>query len=387
MLHKNPSKRSALLKYGLSAPLFGLMLIFTSATISKQKTILKLSDNMSSDAPIKEVAVDLSHQINIVPTLSAKTNAVVNAAQKLKGKVVNPFGKPLANVKVYHKKINFYTKTDEDGDFEIPEYTEGDIVNFTTADSTILVRMFTHVAGKLQIVVIEDKRWTENRAKMLIVKQPSGSDVVSFASVEKLPTFPGGEVAFGNYLAKNIRYPKEARDQKITGRVIVSFIVEKDGKLNDIKVLRDIGAGCGAEAVRVLSESPAWNPGIQNGKPVRVAYTMPVNFALAGDDSNKTLNGNAEKSTNVSGNVDLDTVKTYNTFSTVIHHPGEKIQIDKALIIIDGVEAKGTDPLNNINPNNIESISVLKDNSAITKYGDKGKDGVIEITTKKAKKP
>ncbi|MGI4728097.1 MAG: energy transducer TonB [Janthinobacterium lividum] len=109
------------------------------------------------------------------------------------------------------------------------------------------------------------------------------NDPVSFAAVEKLPAFPGGEAAFGNYLSKNIRYPPVAKENNTQGRVIVSFVVERDGSLTDIKVLRDIGGGCGPEAVRVLSKSPHWTPGIQNGKAVRVAYTMPVNFTLAGD--------------------------------------------------------------------------------------------------------
>jgi protein TonB len=109
------------------------------------------------------------------------------------------------------------------------------------------------------------------------------NEPVSFAAVEKLPAFPGGEAAFGNYLSKNIRYPPVAKENNTQGRVILSFVVERDGSLTDIKVLHDIGGGCGPEAVRVLSKSPHWTPGIQNGKKVRVAYTMPVNFTLSGD--------------------------------------------------------------------------------------------------------
>ena len=109
------------------------------------------------------------------------------------------------------------------------------------------------------------------------------NEVVSFAAVEKLPSFPGGEAAFGAYLSKTIRYPPVAKENNTQGRVIVSFVVERDGNLTDIKVLRDIGGGCGPEAIRVLQKSPKWTPGIQNGKPVRVAYTMPINFTLAGE--------------------------------------------------------------------------------------------------------
>ncbi|MVN20044.1 energy transducer TonB [Mucilaginibacter arboris] len=118
--------------------------------------------------------------------------------------------------------------------------------------------------------------------KQAVVEENTNA-IVSFAAVEKLPQFPGGEAAFGNYLSKSIRYPPVAKENNTQGRVIVSFVVEKDGSLTDIKVLRDIGGGCGPEAVRVLSKSPHWTPGIQNGKAVRVAYTMPINFTLAGD--------------------------------------------------------------------------------------------------------
>ncbi len=109
------------------------------------------------------------------------------------------------------------------------------------------------------------------------------NEIVNFAAVEKLPEFPGGEAAFGKYLGNAIRYPPVAKENNTQGRVIVSFVVERDGNLTDIKVLRDIGGGCGAEAIRVLQKSPKWKAGIQNGKPVRVAYTMPINFTLAGE--------------------------------------------------------------------------------------------------------
>ncbi|RYE26650.1 MAG: TonB family protein [Sphingobacteriaceae bacterium] len=392
MLHKNPSKRSALLKYGLSAPLFGLMLIFTSATVNKEKVMLNISEKISSEMPVREVAVNLTDQINIVPELPKKVNSLKVNAQKLKGKVVNPNGKPLANVKVNYKQNNFKTTTNEDGEFEIPEYTEGSAVSFTNIDSVSLIRTFESIAGKLQIVVIEDKQTARNRANMLVVKPSSDLDVVSFASVEILPGFPGGEAAFGNFLAKTLRYPKEARDQKITGRVIVSFIVEEDGKLNDIKVLRDIGGGCGAEAIRVLSESPAWSPGIQNGKPVRVAFTMPINFTLESVKNPSTWSiGNNLDTTKKSVKLKDVTVTAYPTQDTAKRRIGiildGKSNPNKPLYVVDGVEAKDNEGISNIKPNDIESISVLKDKSATVKYGDKGKNGVVEITTKKAKKP
>ncbi len=385
MLHKNPSRRAALLKYGLSAPLFAAMLILTSATVSKQKTIQQISDNFGSDIPVNSVLMNLDKGESSFPKNTLIEKGTVKTVSDLKGKVVNPMGKPMANVKVQYEQNNFNTTTDEDGDFEIPNYTERAIVNFKSPDSTVLVTTFDNVAGKLKIVVFEDKTMAKARANTLAVKPSSDPGVVSFASVEKLPSFPGGEEAFANYLAKSIRYPKEAKNNKFTGRVIVSFIVEKDGKLTNIKVLRDIGGGCGPEAVRVLSESPAWNPGLQNGNPVRVSFTMPVNFSL-NDGTKAASTSSSSKKDSIIDIVltpppNADTTKRINA----VRIDGNTLY-NKAIVIIDGVEAKGINPLNNINPNDIESITVLKDGSAAVKYGDKGKDGVIEITTKKGKK-
>ncbi|RKR85237.1 outer membrane transport energization protein TonB [Mucilaginibacter gracilis] len=104
-----------------------------------------------------------------------------------------------------------------------------------------------------------------------------------FNAVEHQPQFPGGEEGFKNFLIANIRYPKAAKDAKVSGRVFVQFIIEKDGSLSGLKVLRDPGMGLGDEAVRVLQLSPKWAPGVQSGKTVRVQYTVPVNFALDDD--------------------------------------------------------------------------------------------------------
>ncbi|MGF7041250.1 energy transducer TonB [Mucilaginibacter lappiensis] len=105
-----------------------------------------------------------------------------------------------------------------------------------------------------------------------------------FTSVEQVPEFPGGLDKFGAYLSKAIRYPAVARENGTQGRVIVTFVVERDGSLTDIKVTRGIGSGCDEEAVRVLKNSPKWKPGIQNGRPVRVQYSVPISFTLASDN-------------------------------------------------------------------------------------------------------
>jgi TonB family protein len=102
----------------------------------------------------------------------------------------------------------------------------------------------------------------------------------NYTAVEKIPEFPGGVAAFGEFLSRNIVYPQRARRKGTQGRVIITFIAGDDGKLTDIKVVKGIGDGCDEEAVRVIKLCPLWKPGIVQGKPVRTAYAVPIMFAL-----------------------------------------------------------------------------------------------------------
>ena len=101
-----------------------------------------------------------------------------------------------------------------------------------------------------------------------------------FQIVEEMPAYPGGDQKLMEYVAKNIKYPQIARETGIQGRVFVGFVVEPDGSVSNVKVLRGIGGGCDEEAMRVVKSMPKWKPGKQRGKAVRVSYMLPVNFKL-----------------------------------------------------------------------------------------------------------
>lgn len=101
-----------------------------------------------------------------------------------------------------------------------------------------------------------------------------------FVVVEDDPEFPGGMDSLKAFIERNLVYPQLAKDNKIEGKVFVTFVVEKDGSISGVKVLRDIGYGCGAEAIRVVMKMPKWKPGKQRGKPVRVQYNLPIVFKL-----------------------------------------------------------------------------------------------------------
>ena len=121
------------------------------------------------------------------------------------------------------------------------------------------------------------------KAKQMLVTEPVKPKVEEykvFEVVEQMPSFPGGEAALMQYLSKNIKYPPVAEEMGIQGRVICTFVVERDGSVSDIRIARSVDPSLDKEAIRVVSGMPKWIPGRQNGQMVRVKYTLPVTFRL-----------------------------------------------------------------------------------------------------------
>ncbi len=112
-----------------------------------------------------------------------------------------------------------------------------------------------------------------------------------FTVLEEPAKFPGGIKAFYTFLSKNVRYPKRAKGNNVQGRVFVQFIVEKDGAISNLKVVKGIGSGCDEETIRVLKLMPKWNPGKREGTPVRQKMIQPISFAL-GEKRQKGRNKN-----------------------------------------------------------------------------------------------
>ena len=109
---------------------------------------------------------------------------------------------------------------------------------------------------------------------------PKEEETKVFDVVEQMPSFPGGPSALFEYLSKNIKYPVVAEENGIQGRVIVTFVVEKDGSITDVRVVKSVDPSLDKEAQRVVKSMPRWIPGKQNGSAVRVKYTVPVTFRL-----------------------------------------------------------------------------------------------------------
>ena len=150
-----------------------------------------------------------------------------------------------------------------------------------------------------------------------------------------MPQFPGGLAELMKFLGQNVRYPEEAHKNNIQGRVIVTFIVEKDGSISEAHVAKSVDPLLDAEALRVVNSMPNWIPGRQNGEPVRVKYTVPITFKLQGNESKEIV-----------GVTSLN-AKAYD------------LEVDGKLM--------DAEALNSINPDDIESIHVDKPKDGQTK--------------------
>ncbi len=119
------------------------------------------------------------------------------------------------------------------------------------------------------------------KAKEVIAQpEPKEEENKVFDVVEQMPSFPGGQGALMEYLSKNVKYPVVAQENGVQGRVVVSFVVERDGSVTDVQVVKSVDPSLDREAVRVISSMPKWIPGKQNGQAVRVKYNVPVSFRL-----------------------------------------------------------------------------------------------------------
>ena len=208
------------------------------------------------------------------------------------------------------------------------------------------------------------KAFSDEGRDYIVGLMKEGSDPnKAFDVVEEMPQFPGGAQALMEYLAQNIKYPAEAEKAGIQGRVILTFVVNQDGRAIEPKVVRSVDPLLDAEALRLISTMPKWVPGKQNGEVVRVKYTLPIQFALGG--------------TNVDQTSKVESTNSHGEIVVVGLDPAER-----PLCIVDGKEIT-YDEMKALDPQTIDHIEVLKDQDAKEKYGEKAKNGVVLITTKK----
>lgn len=286
---------------------------------------------------------------------------------------------PVVGASVIIKGTTSGTITDLDGNFVISMPVGATLsvsyINMKTKELTITEKLI----GKIKSLKVYLEGEITTKTQEVVVVGYGGGEEASdeipvFQVVEEMPEFPGGMGECLKFLGKNIKYPVEAQKAGVQGKVIVQFVVEKDGNIANPKVVRSIDPDLDGEAIRVISIMPKWKPGMQKGQPVRVKYTVPVTFRLDGKDIKSNEARHLELKT--------DTVFQENPLRIGKETFSLKDWKEKPLLIVDGIE-KPYSQMEKMNASDIESISVLKDAAGTAIYGAKAKNGVILITTKK----
>lgn len=346
--------------------------------------------------PLDEISSVKVNDLSAVLETYADKN-VSNPAEKtkLKMKVVDEEGKPIIAATVLVANTTNGTLTDENGNFTLEVGSDQSIQVAYIGMSTVTMSVKDCLKKADQTIVLTESDTKKYVKVVASAPQTVVSDDQTFSVVEQMPEYPGGMRAGLEFMARNLRYPTKAREAGKQGRVIVQFVVRKDGSLSDFKVLCPVDPWLDAEAIRVISTMPKWKPGMQDGKPVSVKFTLPVTFMLEGTN-NKPKSGDndvvvvgygVQKSEE---SVDVPTIKLHNPMDELSITGDFKIDSvgsSKAsgvspFVIMDGLEVSD-DVIKKLNPNKIQSVSVLKNEAATAKYGKKGKFGVILITTKR----
>ena len=326
-------------------------------------------------------AVKVNDLTAIMKTEEVKSPEIHPAKEiKVQGQVLEKStNAPVVGASVIIKGTTSGTITDLDGNFVISMPVGATLsvsyINMKTKELTITEKLI----GKIKsLKVYLEGEITTKTQEVVVVGYGGGEEasdeVPVFRVVEEMPEFPGGMGECLKFLGKNIKYPVEAQKAGVQGKVIVQFVVEKDGIIANPKVVRSIDPDLDGEAIRVISIMPKWNPGMQKGQPVRVKYTVPVTFRLDGKDIKSNEARHLELKT--------DTVFQENPLRIGKETFSLKDRKEKPLLIVDGIE-KPYSQMEKMNASDIDSISVLKDAAGTAIYGAKAKNGVILITTKK----
>ena len=339
--------------------------------------------------PLDEIS---SVKVNDLSAITGKNSpenlsvAATSAADvTLKMKVTDQSGSPIVGASVLIVNSTSGTLTDSEGNFTLKVGDDQRIsVSYIGMKSVELsvkeclekqikeVRLTSDADSGPQLTVVSQ---SSESASQKAPQHNTTSELQNteevFMVVENMPEFPGGLNACLKFLADHVAYPKEAAEKKIQGRVIVQFVVMKDGSIANARVIRSVDPLLDAEALRVIGLMPKWKPGAQRGQAVNVKFTMPITFRLDKDstDMQPALVG---KVIEISGATKENNQKAF-------HFPDGK---ETPLVVVDGEEIS-VSSLEKLSSDTFESINVFKGETAINRFGEKGKNGVLLITTKK----
>lgn len=280
MMNKKRTKEIGRTKYLMFLPLAALLMIVSNIETVARTTKKIAVEVIEAVDPQTEQPTPEVQDPQVAPQPEQDTKTVT-----YKGKVVDKDGKPIQGVKILSVPNSTPTEvtTQADGSFEFKASPKAKLLFLYQDGNKKKGISFTDERlpkeNKTNWTIVYNEKWNE-----VMQSDPGTPDNPIFEVVEHMPEFTGGGMpALMEYLSKNIKYPEAAMKKGIQGRGIVQFVVEKDGSITNVKILRGVDPELDKEAVRVVSAMPKWKPGTQRGEAVRVRFTVPVMFRLTED--------------------------------------------------------------------------------------------------------
>lgn len=275
MMNKKRTRAIGRTKYLMFLPLAALLMIVSNIEAVARATQKITAEVMEAVTPAETPEVQPQPE-NIAPLPQQEKSKKVT----YKGKIVDEAGNPLGDVKIIiDQKYQSITQStvNAHGEFQIETSSEASILfESNSKDGKTLARMYRPA----ELAKMNPDNMVIELIPVNIIKS-NVTDADVYEVVENMPEFPnGGMAALMKYLTDNIRYPEAAKKAGIQGRVIVQFVVDKDGSIKNVSTMRGVNSDLDAEAIRVIQSMPKWKPGTQKGEPVKVKYTVPVMFRI-----------------------------------------------------------------------------------------------------------
>ena len=387
MIYKHRTSRWLLSKYSVIIPVAILAVFLTAARERADiKDEVVATNVVESGTPETNIPNESSNPAQILPATETTVQpTTINSENvSVKGQILGKNGYEISGAIVIVKNSKIGTATDENGKFELKDIPSNSVL----AVSHLLYNSaeIPLVSGKSVYKQVLEKKDVNSLHEVVVVgyvppinarKNEDIEEVKSneFVPVESYPEFPGGSAEMYKFIARNVKYPTRASKAHVQGRIIVSFMIDMEGKTSNANIIKGIGFGMDEEVVRVIYNMPKWNPALQNGKPIPMEYTLPVMFSLEEEKTTDKRQGsvaNPEK-------YNLAGINQYQIASLTLLQ-------DNPLVVVNGteLEQRGSAALKEIETKDITSISYLRGATATSLYGSNAASGVVMVKTREA---
>ena len=412
-----------MVNYAVGTPVAVLANPFFNSSLLKDRIMMLYKKRNSSWSLGKYAAVALLVGFVALLAASCEQNAdekidtpeaakVAYRAMIIEGTITGTDGTPLPGASIIVKGSHTGTTTTPQGEFILHAPADSELDFSLEGHKSTSIKMSEQ--GTVKVALAQESASEASTAtrvsseigtlgispKPIIQTSSNSTEDSVYTVVAKNPQFPGGVKAMYRFIQDEVKYPAAARRANVEGKVFLTFVVNSDGSIQNIQVLKGLGFGCDEEAMRVVKQTPKWVPGEKdNGEKVNVKYNLPISFVLPKKE--KELSSNARKSKPKAATIGPQTTVNaetdklvglkfqnpdYESLGNGVSIRGTLSDLNAPLYVVDGevqpVEETAKDVLSRIVPNDIKMINVIKDGSARAKYGMRGANGVVEIITK-----